>query len=326
MSQEEVIAAIADEVLKERIRQGELVEDLFDGLGDCFLKDDAHGQPLYELLQGDWSLFHGDRGKDIIEKALAGREMDSQTLVVYAPEIEEAVGLWDRAKQQLIGEYRYFGAEDLKDSTYIDSMLSVREEELGANVALYRARINGERRKRAFNKKEMGAPPADKATAGRANPMGIPFLYLCDEPETTLYEVRARYLDNVSIAEFCSSQAVKVVDFCKKVSLFAPAYDDNLPHAMASERLAKLITADLSKPMSRYDSEVDYVPTQFLCELIRKTHDVAGIVFNSSLRKGHKNFVLFNTQAMEAKSAKMYTVTSVKISTEKPKRAGTSQL
>ena len=44
-----------------------------------------------------------------------------------------------------------------------------------------------------LGKEEMGCPPADMATAGRANPMGIPYLYLCKNEETTYYEVRALY-------------------------------------------------------------------------------------------------------------------------------------
>ena len=46
------------------------------------------------------------------------------------------------------------------------------------NVSLkwYRARI--QRTEKPYNKDEMGVPPKEKASQGRANPVGIPYLYL----------------------------------------------------------------------------------------------------------------------------------------------------
>ena len=48
----------------------------------------------------------------------------------------------------------------------------------------------------------MGCPPNKLTSSGRANPQGIPYLYLSKTPETTLYETRASYLDELSIGKF----------------------------------------------------------------------------------------------------------------------------
>lgn len=53
------------------------------------------------------------------------------------------------------------------------------------------------------------------------------------------------------------------------------------------------ISEDLSKPLRRFDSELEYVPTQMICEYC-KLNGADGIRFNSSLHKGGKNIVLFN--------------------------------
>jgi hypothetical protein len=65
------------------------------------------------------------------------------------------------------------------------------------NTILFRSRINDNGVITPFPKDKMGAPPTEWATAGRANPQGIPFLYLSDAPETTFYEIRALFLDIV---------------------------------------------------------------------------------------------------------------------------------
>ena len=65
----------------------------------------------------------------------------------------------------------------------------------------------------------MGCPPIEKATAGRANPLGIPYLYLCHDAETTLYEVRAVYLDKVSVGKFVINSNLDIVDFSSDINL-----------------------------------------------------------------------------------------------------------
>jgi hypothetical protein len=43
----------------------------------------------------------------------------------------------------------------------------------------------------AYKPKEMMAPESQYTTSGRANPSGIPFLYLSENEKTVVYEVRA---------------------------------------------------------------------------------------------------------------------------------------
>lgn len=63
-------------------------------------------------------------------------------------------------------------------------------------TVFYRGRISTED---GFPLDEMGAPPSDKASAGRANSAGIRCLYLASDLDTTLHEVRAGVFDYVTI-------------------------------------------------------------------------------------------------------------------------------
>jgi RES domain. len=47
------------------------------------------------------------------------------------------------------------------------------------------------------------------------------------------------------------------------------------------------------KPLRRFDTEIEYVPTQLICEYC-KQNGADGIQFNSSLHQGGVNVVLFN--------------------------------
>ena len=68
----------------------------------------------------------------------------------------------------------------------------------------------------------MGKPPYDKATAGRANPKGISYLYLSSDLSTTLYETRATLYDYMSIGEFKLLNNMNIVNLrdINKVSPF----------------------------------------------------------------------------------------------------------
>lgn len=80
--------------------------------------------------------------------------------------------------------------------------------------------------------------------------------------------------------------------------------------------MRKIISADLSIPLRRYDSEIEYIPTQFICEFIRNFTGADGILFNSSLHNGGKNVVLFGQDKVECISVKMYRITKVDIEAE----------
>ena len=141
-------------------------------------------------------------------------------------------------------------------------------------------------------------PPKHLTTGGRANPSGIPYLYLSDNAETVLYEVRAAYLDELTIGVFKLEDhigSIKIVDFTEDTSLFQPG---KVNETIKGRLLRSIISRDLSKPMRRYDSDIEYVATQFICEFIKIFTGASGIRFSSSLHPSGTNLVIFDQALM----------------------------
>jgi hypothetical protein len=161
----------------------------------------------------------------------------------------------------------------------------------------------------------MGCPTPNNTRGGRANPLGIPFLYLSDNEETVLYEVRASFLDEISVGLFRvkNSLDVKIVDFTECISIYNPS---NVNGLIKAHLLKRLISEDLSKPMRRYDSEIEYIPTQFICEFIKIITNAKGIQFKSSLHPKGNNLVLFDENLMKCTNVKLKQITLLNIESE----------
>ena len=103
---------------------------------------------------------------------------------------------------------------------------------------------------------------------------------------------------------------VIISDFTETPTLYHP---NGVNKRIKSTLLKQLISRDLSKPMRRYDSELDYIPTQFICEFIKIFTNVQGIKFRSSLHNVGNNLVIFNQDIMNCTSVKKVQVSKVNI-------------
>jgi len=275
--------------------------DFFDELLENFNRN-VNGLPLITLIQGNWTLFSSNNHAiKILNFVISenGKDFNSANdLVDFSDEILKNVNYWDILKNQLIRERRYltdidFLVYDLGWDGFFRS-----QDLLSKNEILYRGRIHHQTLQDAFSNEEMFSPSWDKSTAGRANPLGIPYLYLCDNVETIFYEIRASYQDEVSIGSFRLKEEltteVFISDFTKGSTIFHPS---EVSFKIKSTLLKQKISRDLSKPMRRYDSELDYIPTQFICEFIKMYTGVQGIKFKSSLHNG-TNIVIFNERIL----------------------------
>lgn len=304
--------------------------DYFMAFLSVFKYEPENGVAIEQLIQDDWSIFVS---KDVCEKILYDifnkidigltlgvveeklKEGD-ELKVSYIDEIEESVSYWDQLKEDLKWRRRYL--------TDIDQMIELGWDALfndsysiDASTILYRARINGDGQTEPYGPLEMLSPPVEKTTAGRANPQGIPYLYLSTDPKTTLYETRASYLDNISVAQFQIQETVelRIVDFTNSQSTFN--HTDDMIRFVTGQLLRRAISVDLSKPLRRYDSELEYIPTQFICEFIRYITKVDGIQFNSSLRKEGINIVLFNQHNITCTEVETHQITNIEIGSDK---------
>lgn len=277
-------------------------------------KKDNEGMDIVSKIQYDWDIFSN---KDVARKILESLIQESELCfgindkVSYAQSVNKYVDKWEELKHEIRTKTRFYSSL----MSYFDDNgnLLKSNNTLNTGMIFYRARIVPAG-KTYLTKKEMGCPPTSLASPGRANPIGIPYLYLCRMPKTTLYETRSVYLDKVAVGKFKLTSDVNILDFTASISLFL-AYngDTSLSETIAQHRLRQKISADLSKPLRRYDTELEYVPTQSICEYC-KIKGIDGIIFRSSLHKGGLNLVLFDEQLAECVSVKTVEIAEVIIS------------
>lgn len=68
---------------------------------------------------------------------------------------------------------------------------------------------------------------------------------------------------------------------------------------------------ELSKPLRKQDVNLDYLPTQYLCEFI-KSLGFDGVEYRSAMAEGGYNIAVFNDNNLECISARFYEVKGVK--------------
>lgn len=181
------------------------------------------------------------------------------------------------------------------------------------NASFYRARIcEG----KCLNKEEMGPPPIEYVTAGRANSKGIRCLYLASDVTTTLHEIRARDLDYISIGKFKSKKDIRVVDL-SNLDKISPFSDDafDFEWFAINMNILKKISYEIAKPLRRQDSELDYLPAQYISDFV-KSLGFDGICYRSTLNSNGVNYAIFEHKKFECEEVVLYHVKSLEYNTE----------
>lgn len=280
------------------------------------------GLPLSSKIQSDWSFFSSNEvANEILNFVIPHIYTEissSDALVEYSDDILTNFGHWETLKDELKWKNRFvidvhrLGKSEFNWDAFLRDINTLFN--LTNKVEIYRARIHDKSGMTVYPIHEMGCPPKELASSGRANPTGIPFLYLSEDENTVLYEVRASYLDEISVGIFQLKEdveSVDIVDFTKDSPLFQPEY---VKEAIQGKLLRDRISKDLSKPMRRYDSELEYIPTQFICEYIKVFTGAKGIRFKSSLHEQGNNIVFFEPELMECKRVKKVKIRNINLS------------
>lgn len=153
-------------------------------------------------------------------------------------------------------------------------------------------------------------PLKNSASEGRANPKGIPYLYVATDKETAMSEVRPSLGTILSVGEFLPSRELKIIDFSvhqekKKMALYF--------REPSEEKRVEAVWSDMDKafsvPISNTNFTSDYVPTQIIAEFI-KSLGYDGIAYKSSLGRG-KNIALFGLESALLKSCNIFNVSHV---------------
>jgi hypothetical protein len=152
-------------------------------------------------------------------------------------------------------------------------------------------------------------PKAEFCGEGRANPKGIPCLYLSNDEKTCMAELRPHVGQMLSVAQFETTRDLKIVDCFSARQRFddvelifnPPTSQEGIGNAIWS-----LINNAFSRPVARSDNSSDYIPTQILAEWFQE-QGIDGICFRSGLAAGH-NFALFDLDSARLINCGVYSV------------------
>jgi RES domain len=216
-------------------------------------------------------------------------------------------------------EWRYIrNSEQEEFLTAVLDTSNSRKENVPQDTILYRAQIGHDvdtvdvdnepwEEPCPFSPDRM-KPLKYQASEGRANPKGIPYLYLATQLNTAISEVRPWVGALVSVAQLKVTRPLTVVN-CSKEERRLLAYADE-PDAPERERAVwRDINHAFSRPVTQNDLVADYVPTQVLAELFRQ-NGFDGIGYKSSLGSGH-NLALFDFDAADIINCTLFHIDAV---------------
>lgn len=214
---------------------------------------------------------------------------------------------------------RYVRTE--QDESFLNTVIVTAEERkhsLPQNTFLHRAQLGHSNR--SLDEEEENeeipcpyspdrmTPRENRATAGRANPKGISYLYLASTKETAMSEVRPGVGGLISVAQFRTDRPLDLVDCAldqrpDKVYMEEPGPEEREKEVWAD------INRAFSDPVSRDDDLADYAPTQIISESFKK-YGYDGVLYQSTLGDGY-NVVLFDTQDATLVNCRLFEARSV---------------
>jgi len=140
-------------------------------------------------------------------------------------------------------------------------------------------------------------PDNEHAVENRANPKGIPYLYVATNKLTALAETRPWVGSFISGWIFKIRYPLRIVNLTN-VSRPTRIYVGGEPPPQDRERWVwSDIDEAFAKPVTRDDDILDYVPTQIIAEVFRLA-GYDGIAYRSSVGPGH-NLALFDLNSAD---------------------------
>lgn len=319
--------------------------DLFDPVIDLYepLEKGIHhfdddnpsdfGDSLVQLINDDWQTF----SDELIESGPVGQLLEDIVNATREPkESIDTSGLWiskDRAFTSSLPDDRWEEFSDYikRERRFILSLpeyddprewlqhrFLLSEFTKQSGFCIFRARMgckgNEKGEKIPFDAIEMAPPPPEKTPAGRANPPGIPFLYTALDQPTAVAEIRPWKGALVSVAKFILTRAIVIIDLANIPPLETPFGIENLNWVLESRQMLSILGEKLCTPIDPQVSEIEYVPTQYITELIRDLR-YHGILYKSALGPNN-NLVLFDPNSARVESVELVHVVDLQYTIE----------
>jgi hypothetical protein len=281
------------------------------------LLKECDGRFIWEILTEDWDVFDDwEIGKKIIEEMYSEYHEDRPLFLdnyvdsedaFYGTNVEKE---WHKFSEEIKHQNRFFPKEQL-DEYHMVEILRFSQEIIKKNVYLFRARVSPNEK---YPPSKMSKPPKSDATEGRANPTGIPYLYLASDVNTAISEIRPQVENKITVGKFRVRDKIDVIDL-RSPTIGSPfRWGEYLELVLKLQGFLRTLGSILSKPVDRNKTSLEYLPTQYLCEYI-KNQGYEGVLYKSHLGRGY-NIVLFNEHKVKCIETKLYKVSSIKVESE----------
>jgi len=164
--------------------------------------------------------------------------------------------------------------------------------------------------------RERMKPILYSATEGRANPKGIPYLYLATDQKAAMSEIKPWVGLSISVGQFKIKKDLCIIEFTEfSHEKFSSIKNKDLPR---DEKRKFNVWSDIdnafSEPVNSSDRQSYYVPTQIIAEFF-KSKGFDGIAYKSSLSTG-VNIVLFNIGMADLINCHLFEAKSVEFKYE----------
>ncbi len=292
----------------------------FELLIGIYVRQDDAGRTLVEWLRDDWSMFSHDHmdvahAKELLADILDDGEIVRQFFAPSDKSKSDALQRWEALKNELMHLNRYFPKTEINLERLKQwiGLLLLRQSEIPKKW--FRARI--QQSALPFSPEEMKAPPKHLASHGRANPAGIPYLYLASTALTAVSEIRPHTGEIVSVAEFSIPANLKIADLRHPKKTISPFYlgDENEISSLRGDiEFLEKLGDELTRPVLPRSAAFDYIPSQYLCESI-KVGGYDGVMYRSSVGDG-VNIALFQPDCAQVLNVTPHQVSRVSVDIE----------
>ncbi len=297
----------------------DLRED-FELLIGIYVRQDDGGRPLVEWLKNDWSMFTHERMDAAHAKELLADILDDGEIVrqLFAPSEKsksDALQRWEKLKNELMHLNRFFPKTEINLERLKEWVSWLVPKQTEIPERWFRARI--QHSAQPFSSVEMKAPPKQLASHGRANPAGIPYLYLASTALTAVCEIRPHTGEFVSVAGFRIPTNLRIADLRHPKKTISPFYlgDENKISSLRGDiEFLEKIGDELTRPVLPRSAAFDYIPSQYLCESI-KVSGYDGVMYRSSVGDG-VNVALFQPDCAQVLDVIQHQVSRVSVDIE----------
>lgn len=284
---------------------------------DSYLEKDDNGISLYSILGEYLKIFSENvlNKQNLFNSIIPPNSKYNEFKYKVISENDSAEN-WKEFSLEIKQKNRFFPESKIYKEIFLPttksagnfiSLLESLSKKISADKILFRARIYSQ----PLDIENMGAPPPNMVSAGRANPIGIPYLYLAENIETCIAEVRPSNNCLINLAEFKLKNDLKILDITnprEKIS-FLESFEVGTK-CLEYINLIEIFAKELAIPILPENSQLDYIPTQFICEFFKNNGSFDGVLFKSSFNKGN-NLVIFDPKNAYGQTVKQYRLTAV---------------